>query len=181
MGYAIADAAARAGHAVTLVSGPVEVSPPSGVRVVRVETAAEMLAAAKKAFARADAAVFCAAVCDYRPKNRADKKLPKKQMSRRIELIPTPDIAATLGRAKKRRITIAFALEDHDARRHAEEKLRRKRCDAIVLNSPANVGSESASAEFLVKGGTWKRWPRSTKAAMARRIIQELERLAAAR
>lgn len=181
MGYAIASAAARAGHVVTLISGPVDVTPPSGVKIVRVESSNQMLAAAKKAFVRADAAIFCAAVCDYRPKSRADKKLPKRLMSKRIELVPTPDIAATLSRSKGRRITVAFALEDHDARLHAEEKLKRKHCDAIVLNGPTNVGSDKASAEFLARGGAWENWPQSSKKAIARRIIQALGRLATAR
>lgn len=181
MGYAIATAAGRAGHEVTLVSGPVELAAPAGVKLVRVETAEEMLKASRRAFAGADAAIFCAAVSDYRPKKRAGKKLPKQMMNRRIELVPTPDIAATLGQTKGRRITIGFALEDHNGRAHAEKKLERKHCDAIILNDPGNVGSDRASAEFLFRGGDWQVWPRSTKPQMAKRIVQSLQRLWAAR
>lgn len=177
MGFAIAEAAARAGHLVTLVSGPVEISPPAGSKVIRVETADQMLVAAQRAFKNADAAIFTAAVCDFRPARRSDKKLPKAKMATRMQLVRTPDIAATLGRQKGSRVTIAFALEDHNGHRHAEAKLARKNCDAIVLNGPANVGSERATAEFLVHNGTWQKWKPGSKAAIARRIIRELEKL----
>lgn len=181
MGFAIAAAAARAGHDVTLISGPVELPDPPGVQVVRVETTDEMLAAGRRAFARADAAIFAAAVCDYRPKRRAERKLPKATRSMALQLEPTPDIAATLGRKKGSRITIAFALEDHDGRRHAEGKLRKKFCDAILLNGPANVGPARAMVEFLPRGGRWETWPEGSKGAIARRIVRAVERLCESR
>ncbi len=181
MGYAVAAAAARSGHEVTLISGPVELPSPRGVSIVRVETAAEMLAATRSAFRDADGAIFAAAVCDYRAKKTAHRKLPKSRSSWKLELVPTPDIAATLGRAKGRRVTIAFALEDHDARRHAEAKLKKKNCDAILLNGPENIGAEMARFELLIHGEKWRKWPAESKAVVARRIIQVFERLAAAR
>lgn len=177
MGFAIAAAAARAGHDVTLISGPVELPDPPAVQVVRVETTNEMLAAGRRAFARADAAIFAAAVCDYRPKSRARRKLPKATRSMALQLEPTPDIAATLGRRKGSRVTIAFALEDHDGRRHAEAKLLKKHCDAIILNGPANVGSARANVEFLAFGGRWETWPEGSKRAIAGRIVRAVERL----
>ena len=180
MGYAIAAAAAAAGHEVTLISGPVALTPPKGVKTVSVVTAAEMAGATKRAFTRADAAIFAAAVSDYRPKRRARHKLAKKAASRSVELVPTEDIAAAIGRVKGDRITIAFALEDHNGRAHAERKLIRKNCDAIVLNAPANVGYDRGEVEFLVRGGAWRRWLPGTKAALAKRLIRELERLATA-
>jgi phosphopantothenoylcysteine decarboxylase/phosphopantothenate--cysteine ligase len=178
MGYAIARAARAAGHRVTLVSGPVSLEAPKGVKTIQVETTAQMLAAARKAFASADAAIFAAAVCDYRPVRRAARKIPKRTGRSSLVLEPTEDIAATLGAAKQSRITIGFALEDHDGRKHAERKLRTKRFDAIVLNGPVNIGSEKAIAEFLDYQGNWTRWPRDSKAVLASRIIRELERLA---
>ena len=181
MGYAIAEAAAVAGHRVTLVSGPADLAPPKGVKVVRVVTAAEMAAATKQAFAAADAAIFAAAVCDYRPRRRADRKLPKKTAVHRIEFEPTEDIAAACGRVKGRRITICFALEDHAARRHAERKLLRKNCDAIVLNSPDTVGSDRASVEFLIRGGRWQRWAGRSKKRLAARLMACLEQLSTSR
>jgi phosphopantothenoylcysteine decarboxylase/phosphopantothenate--cysteine ligase len=177
MGYAIAEAAAAAGHHVTLVSGPVALTPPPGVKRIPVVTAAEMAAATKRAFVKADAAIFVAAVCDYRPLRRAAKKLPKTAGPKSLVLVPTEDIAASLGRIKGRRVTIAFAMEDHVARPHAERKLVVKNCDAIILNSPQSVGSDTARVDFLVKGGDWRRWPAASKRGIARRIIRETEKL----
>lgn len=177
MGYAIAEAARDAGHHVTLISGPVELERPRGVTVVPVESAAEMLRATRTVFRGADAAVFAAAVSDYRPVRRAGMKVAKATSGKRIVLVPTVDIAAAMGRVKGRRITIGFALEDHNGRAHAEGKLARKLLDAIILNSPTNIGSRSATAEMLRRGGAWKKWPRCTKAVMARRIVSELESL----
>ncbi|MFQ5430310.1 MAG: phosphopantothenoylcysteine decarboxylase [Phycisphaerae bacterium] len=181
MGYAIAEAAVAAGHRVTLVSGPVSLRPPPRATLIRVVSAAEMAAAAKRAFVSADAAIFTAAVCDYRPRRRAARKLAKQPKDKTVVLLPTQDIAATLGRRKGRRVTIAFAMEDHDARAHAEAKLRRKHCDAIVLNGPENVGSDQARVAFLVEGGRWEQWQRAGKLRIAERLITRVERLIAQR
>ncbi len=181
MGYAIARAAADAGPRVTLISGPVALDPPEGVRTVPVITAAEMARATKHAFAKADAAVFTAAVCDYRPRRRRKEKLAKKAVPKSVVLMPTEDISASLGRIKRDRITIAFAMEDHAARARAERKLIRKNCDAIVLNGPENVGSDRAKVAYLERGGKWQRWPAATKTSVGRRLVRRLEALAASR
>jgi phosphopantothenoylcysteine decarboxylase/phosphopantothenate--cysteine ligase len=181
MGYAIAEAAHKAGHDVTLLSGPVSIEPPVGVCTVHVESTDEMAATAKKVFAACNAAIFTAAVCDYRPKKKARIKLPKRRGGLSIRLVPTIDIAATLSRRKGRRVTVAFALEDHEGRRHAEAKLIRKNCDAIVLNSPAVIGSEKARVEFLIRGECWQVWPITSKERIARRLVQAIELLAAKR
>lgn len=178
MGYALAAAAAARGHRVTLVTGPTSLTPPAGVTTVQVVSAAEMADAARRAFRTADAAVFTAAVSDYRPARRHARKLPKQTADLTLKLEPTEDIAAALGRTKGRRITIGFAFEDHDARRHAESKLQRKNCDAIVLNGPATVGSDRATVEFLERGRPWERWPTDTKEAITDRIVARLEALA---
>ncbi len=180
MGYAIAEAAAVAGHRVTLISGPVALRPPRSRRVttISVTTAAEMAKATKEAFKEADAAVFTAAVCDYRPRRRAIRKLAKKHASKSVELVPTEDIAAACGRIKGDRITVAFAMEDHDGRAHAERKLTHKNCDAIVLNGPENVGCDRAAVEVLVRDGKWQPWPAGVKSAVAGRLIREIEHLA---
>ncbi len=177
MGYAIAESAAAAGHSVVLISGPVALGPPKGVRTVSVVTAAEMASATKEAFADADAAVFTAAVCDYRPRRRASRKVAKKGRGKSVELIPTEDIAASIGRIKGDRVTIGFAMEDHSGRAHAEKKLLRKNCDAIVLNGPGNVASDRAEVEFLARGGRWTRWAAGSKKRVAGRLVRELERL----
>ena len=177
MGYAIARAAALLGHEVTLVTGPVAIDPPRGVKVVRVNTAAEMAAACKRAFARADAAVMAAAVCDYRPAHRSARKTPKSKRPVDVRLEPTEDIAASLGRRKGRRVLIGFALEDHDGRTHAERKLRTKRFDLIILNGPANIGTDKAVVEFYSPDHGWVGPVRGSKNVVARRILRLIEQI----
>jgi phosphopantothenoylcysteine decarboxylase/phosphopantothenate--cysteine ligase len=177
MGYALAAAATASGHEVVLVSGPVSLRPPKRVKVVRVVTAAEMAAASKRAFRHCDAAILTAAVCDYRPRQRLARKLKKQARPRTVALEPTEDIAASLGRRKGRRITIAFAMEDHKRRQHAADKLARKRCDAIVLNGPENIGADRATVEVLVGGEGWTGPWRGTKRRIAGRIVHLAEQL----
>jgi len=181
MGYALARAARRRGHQVVLISGPVALKPPAGVQVVPVVSAAEMSKACKKTFPWCDAVIMTAAVCDYRPAYRLDHKLRKQARSRHVPLVPTEDILATLGRRKAGRILVGFAMEDHDARRHAASKLRRKNLDAILLNGPGNIGGDAAQMDLLTAGGAWERWPSSTKNALAIRVVRLVEDLAAGR
>ncbi len=179
MGYALAAAAARRGHDVVLLSGPVAINPPRTVRTVNVTTAAQMAAAAKRAFRRADAAILTAAVCDYRPREPLTRKLKKQARPRTVTLEPTEDIAASLGRTKGRRVTIAFAMEDYNHHRHAAYKLVRKRCDAIILNGPENIGADRATVEVLVAGEGWTGPWQGTKRQVAERIVRLAEQLAA--
>ncbi len=181
MGFAIARAARQRGHHVTLVTGPVELPDPPGVRVVRVVTGREMSRAARAAFQSADAAIFAAAVCDYRPHRRADRKLAKSRQGLTLTLRPTEDIAAGLGRIKGDRITIVFALEDRAGRAKAARKLIAKRADGVLLNAPATIGAETASIEFLQRGASWQTWPAATKRQVAARIIRTLEQMQEAR
>ncbi|MEE8170759.1 MAG: phosphopantothenoylcysteine decarboxylase [Phycisphaerae bacterium] len=181
MGYALARAAASRRHKVVLVSGPVALDPPSGVRCIRVVSAADMYDACRTAFRSCDVAIFTAAVCDYRPARRFSTKRAKKAEPWHMVLRPTRDIAAMLGRVKGRRITVGFAMEDHNGRAHAERKLCKKALDMIVLNGPQNVGSDRAQVEVLARAGTWVRWPGRLKSAVAERLIRELERLASNR
>lgn len=177
MGYAIANAAARRGHRVTLVSGPVTLSAPKNVDIVHVETGRQMATATRCAFRTADAAVFAAAVCDYRPVKRARRKLPKQSGGLSLELEATEDIAASLGRRKGRRVTVAFALEDHNGRAKAERKRLAKHADAILLNGPANIESDRATFEFLDSQGAWSAWPSGPKSTIAVRIVRAVEGL----
>ncbi len=177
MGYAIAREAARRGHAVTLVSGPVALPVPRGVKCIPVTTAAEMAQACKRALREVDAMVMTAAVCDYRPVETAAQKLPKKNRAYRIALEPTEDIAAALGARKGRRLLVGFAMEDHDARPHAERKCARKNCDLIVLNGPKNVGADRAVVELYAPGRGWFDSLTGTKAAVARGLLRVLEDL----
>ena len=135
MGYAIAEAAARRGAEVTLVSGPTALPAPAGVRRVSVESAEQMHDAMLSAFADADAAICSAAVADYTPAAPAGHKLKKsREHLDAIELVETSDILADLCAAKGGRVVVGFAAETDDLIVHASEKLRRKGADLIVAN-----------------------------------------------
>ncbi len=143
MGYAIAAEAARRGADVTLVSGPTSLPVPAGVRRVDVESAAEMLAAATEAFADADIAVMAAAVADYTPAEPRTSKIKREHEDvESIALVKNPDIARTLGAAKRvGQLLVGFALETDNGEVNAHEKLSRKNLDMIVLNSLADAGA----------------------------------------
>jgi len=175
MGYAIARVAAGRGHEVTLVSGPVALKPPKGVKVIQVVSTAEMAAACRLAFRGADAAMMAAAVCDYRPMERGVRKRPKSGRPIQVRLTPTEDIAASLGRRKGRRVLVGFALEDHAGRAHAEVKLRAKHFDFIVLNGPGNIASREATVAFYCPERGWDSAIRGSKEAVARRIVRAIE------
>lgn len=144
MGYAIADELAARGAEVTLVSGPVSVSAKNpAVKVVKIESAREMLDAASEVFPDADITVLTAAVADYAPAVVAERKIKREGHEvPRLELVKNPDIAATLG-AKKRpgQLIIGFALETDNEEAHALDKIRRKNFDAICLNSLRDPGA----------------------------------------
>lgn len=144
MGYALAEECASRGAEVTLVSGPVSLSiSHPAVRVVKVESAKEMLAACEETFADSDIAVMCAAVADYAPKEVADRKIKREHSEVPvIELVKNPDIAATLGRSKRQdQRLVGFALETDHELDNACEKLSRKNLDMIVLNSMRDKGA----------------------------------------
>ena len=135
-GYAIADALARAGAETMLVSGPVEIEPPSGVKLLKVTTAREMLAACEASLP-ADVAVCTAAVADWRPEIAANSKIKKEKNAATptIRLVENPDILATLAKHKQRpHLLIGFAAETENVIDHAIAKRLRKGCDWIVAN-----------------------------------------------
>lgn len=144
MGYAIAEEAASRGAEVTLVSGPTALSVSSPrIRRIDVESAREMLAASQEAFENADIAIMTAAVADYAPAHVFDSKIKREKAEfDNIELVKNPDIAATLGRAKRPgQILVGFALETDHAMANGRDKLERKNLDMIVVNSLADKGA----------------------------------------
>ena len=146
MGFACAEAAALAGHHVVLVTGPVELTDPAGVDVVRVTSAIEMHKAAMKAYRDAEVVIATAAVSDYRPATRAKGKIAKGPARLTLALARNPDILAAMGAKKGARVLIGFALEVQQARERALAKYRAKNLDAIVLNSPETFASDSVKA-----------------------------------
>lgn len=144
MGYALADAAARMGADVTVVSGPVSVEPTEkNVNIIRVESAREMLDSCQKAFPQADIAIMCAAVADYAPADQATCKIKRETDDvPTIRLVKNPDIAAEMGKIKRDdQKLIGFALETNDAIPNAFRKIKSKNLDMIVVNSLADKGA----------------------------------------
>ncbi len=180
MGYAIAGEAVRRGHPLVLVAGPVALLDPPGAEVVHVQSAQEMFDEATARFAACEAAIMTAAVCDYRPVRRLPHKLRKRPRVRPIQLVPTQDICAHLGRTKGNRVVVGFAMEDHDHHAHAEAKLRAKKCDAIVLNGLGNVGSDSAEIEILRVDSGWSGPVSGSKKQVACQVLDLIEELWAA-
>jgi phosphopantothenoylcysteine decarboxylase/phosphopantothenate--cysteine ligase len=177
-GAVAAEAALRGADVVLITSRPDHA--PVGVRVVVVETAAEMAAAMEHEVAGADVIVMAAAVADFRPSEAADHKLKKDQGVPAIELVPTVDILAGLGAAKRRgQVLVGFAAETQDLARNAAEKLARKNLDLIVANdvSKANVGFEHDTNEVVVLDarGTRHDVPLTSKREVARVVLDAVQ------
>jgi phosphopantothenoylcysteine synthetase/decarboxylase len=176
MGYALAEAALAAGHEVILVSGPVALTVPAGAQVIRVETAREMYEAVRTAIDSCEAAVFCAAVADYRPVAAAEQKLKKSGGRLVLELEPTEDIlGAARGVFGFRGCLVGFAAETERLVEHAQAKLERKGCDLIVANdvSRPGIGFDSDENEVILclPGGRTRVLPRQSKTDLARELV----------
>ena len=180
MGFALAEACARHGGSVTLVAGPVSLQTAvQGIRRIDVETAEEMLSAAREAFLQADAAILCAAVADYRPESVAERKLKRTADNMVLRLVPNPDIAAELGRLKgEGQLLAGFALETDHEQQNALHKLEQKNLDFIVLNSLRNPGtcfrSDDNQVSILWRNGVCHDYPKKPKQEVADDIVDEL-------
>ena len=174
-GHALARAAATAGAGVVLVSGPVCLPDPGGVRTVRVETAQDMLAAVEAALP-ADIAIFAAAVADWRLIDRHDHKLKKQAGAPQFSLTENPDILATIaGRTVERpALVVGFAAETDDVIARAKAKRLSKRCDWIVANDVSaathNMGGDDNSIHLITPEGV-ESWPSQSKDGVARALI----------
>ncbi|WP_102960429.1 bifunctional phosphopantothenoylcysteine decarboxylase/phosphopantothenate--cysteine ligase CoaBC [Mangrovicella endophytica] len=173
-GHAIAAALARLGARVTLVSGPVSIPDPAGVSVRHVETAREMLAAVEASLP-ADAAIFVAAVADWRTVAEGDRKIKKTAEGPPVlALTENPDILATIGRGSRRpTLVIGFAAETNDLLANAGAKLQRKGADIIVANDVSAEGGVMGGSEnsvHLVTHEGVESWPRMDKQAVADRL-----------
>ncbi len=175
MGYALAEAAAKAGAAVTLISGPVALATPKGVQRVGVESAQEMLDASLIAASAADIFIGAAAVADYRPVMVADQKI-KKGAEEVMEILLTknPDIIATIATLEPRPFMVGFAAETENVIAYARSKLERKGLDLVIANdvSQSDIGFNSDQNEVVVVGaGGEIAMPRASKAALAENLI----------
>jgi phosphopantothenoylcysteine decarboxylase/phosphopantothenate--cysteine ligase len=180
-GYALAEAAARMGAQVTLVSGPTALATPLGVDRVNVTTADDMLAASEKAEA-ADIAIFAAAVADWKVANPASQKLKKNGESRvpQLSFTVNPDILKTIATRKANRpqLVVGFAAETENVIANAQEKLKRKGCDLIIANDVSDgVFGTGRNTVHLVSPKGVESWPEMSKDEVSRRILEACARL----
>jgi phosphopantothenoylcysteine decarboxylase/phosphopantothenate--cysteine ligase len=178
-GHAIAAAAAVAGAEVILISGPVNIPDPAGVKVVRVETAREMLAAVEQALP-VDCAVFAAAVADWRVAEAGRQKIKKaKGATPALTLMENPDILATIAhrKTKRPRLVIGFAAETEKVIVNAKDKLKRKGCDWILANdvsAETGIMGGDRNRVHLISAGGVESWPPQSKDAVGAALIARI-------
>ncbi len=175
MGYAVAAAAARAGAEVVLVSGPVDLAPPAGVRVVPVDTAAAMRAAVQAQLPGTAVFVAAAAVADYRPAAPAPQKIKKGAAEMTLALLRNPDILAEVAQASPRPFVVGFAAETEDVEGNARRKLEGKALDMIAANrvgSDCGFDREDNALLVLWPGGGREDLGSGSKAELADRLVR---------
>ena len=178
MGYAIARAAIRAGHAVTLISAPTSLKPPKGTNVIHVVTSEDMFRAVKTEFAVCDCLIMAAAVSDYKPAVHSKTKIKKEQTVLSLNLKPTQDILKWAGQNKKKgQILVGFALEDKNLLENAKKKLKSKNLDMIVANEPTAIGSDTSTVHIKTTTADWQIHKDLTKTASAKHIFNQIFRL----
>jgi phosphopantothenoylcysteine decarboxylase/phosphopantothenate--cysteine ligase len=182
MGVAIAEAAWRRGATVTLVAGPLEVDVPPGVRVMRIESTAEMSEAVGKLLPEKDILIMAAAPADFRPSAPSTDKIKRAAGTRALELQSTTDIlASTRERRKKNATVVGFALETQELIANAEKKLVAKGLDMIVANdaleSGAGFGGDTNKVTFIFADGSRESLALMSKSAVADEILDRVERI----
>ena len=177
MGYAIAEAAMAADHDVILISGPVSLARPRGLKkFVAVKTADEMYDAVHANTARIDLAILCAAVADFKMRSIRTRKIKKRGRAKlTLELVATRDILASLANRKNNFSVIGFAAETNDVIKNARKKLREKKCDAIVSNDVSRINTGFASdhnaVTVLFRDDRVVKIPRARKSIIAKKLI----------
>jgi len=177
-GLAIAQAAIKSNHKVTLITALAEHKAPEGIKVVNVETAAQMFEAVKKHFYKCDCLVMAAAVSDYTPVRIAANKIKKSDKLLTIKLRPTVDILKWAAKHKRQgQLVVGFALEDKALRKRAEKKLVEKKLDMIIANSPAAIGAAESNVQIKCSQGKWLGLGKAPKTVTAKKIIRLIEQL----
>lgn len=182
MGYAIAEAAKKRGAEVTLVSGPSALTAPAGVKLVMVETAAQMRQAVMEVFDEADIIIKAAAVADYRVREVADQKIKKNDDELVLVLEKNPDILFELGQKKKSgQILVGFAAETQHLLEYAKAKLEKKNLDMIVANDvsrkDAGFNVDTNAVKLLYRDGTVQELPVMTKYKLANELLNMVIKL----
>ncbi|MBS4207675.1 bifunctional phosphopantothenoylcysteine decarboxylase/phosphopantothenate--cysteine ligase CoaBC [Bacillus sp. FJAT-50079] len=180
MGYALAETAASMGANVILISGAGHLPVPANVRLVKVESAADMYEAVMAHFQEANIVIKTAAVADYRPKLVSNEKIKKQKGNLVIELERTKDILQELGQLKDQQFLVGFAAETNDLATYARDKLKRKNADMIVANDVTAKGAGFAGDTNIVtifhKDDTIKELPLLSKHETAKEILMEVVR-----
>ena len=178
MGYALANCALEAGHDVTLVSGPVSLTPLPGIKLIQVESAAEMACEVRRFADSADIIIMAAAVADYRPRKTFEGKLKKSRDRLTIELERTEDILDSLGKFNSHARLVGFAAEAKDLIANAETKLKSKHLDWIIANDISRddrgFNSDQNAVVMLSADGEKFELPLQPKTEIARKILQIL-------
>jgi len=181
MGYAVAEAAARRGARVVLVSGPTSLDTPAGVDRVNVRTALEMQQAVHQHFSDASVGIFAAAVADYRPVETVTEKIKRSKEPLTIRLEPNPDILASAAAEKGSRLVVGFAAETDRVAENARKKLAAKNADLIVANDVTAEGAgfdlDTNVVTLFARDGRDLALPKMTKREVAERILDEVVRL----
>src|SRR5229473_3049089 len=181
MGYAVAEAAARRGAQVILVSGPTSLEAPAGVERIGVQSAEEMHHVVLEKVAGCSIAIFAAAVADYRPAEPAGQKIKRNNEPTTIALEPTPDILASVARNKGQRFIVGFAAETDHVAENARKKLAAKSVDLMVANDVTAEGAgfdhDTNIVTLFARDGRDLALPRMSKSEVAQRILDEVIRL----
>lgn len=197
MGYALAKAAIKAGHKVTLITTVDRksrivnraTSDKRQATIIKVESAAQMFEAVKKHFDKCDCLIMAAAVADYTPLKKSKVKIKKEKNYLIIKLKPTVDILKWAGCHKNsklktqnlklkrlQRLVVGFALEDKNLRRNAEKKLKDKNLDMIIANQVSAIGNDKSTVHIKTPNTAWHTIQNATKATIAKRIIAQLQK-----
>jgi phosphopantothenoylcysteine synthetase/decarboxylase len=181
MGYALALAAVKAGHKVTLITTIENLElriKNSKLKTIVVETAGQMFDAVKRNFSKCDCLIMAAAVADYTPTKKSKTKIKKSNKNLIIKLKPTTDILKWAGKHKrKNQIVAGFALEDKAVRIGAEKKLKEKNLDMIIANNPSAIGADENDVDIKVLNKNWLKIKRQSKRAIAGRVICIIENI----
>ena len=183
MGFALADACAKQGAEVTLITGPVNVrAKHAAINRINVESAEEMYKAVLSKFDKMDGAILCAAVADFTPVSQSDYKLKREHDNLVVELKPTLDIAAEVGKIKRHeQFLVGFALETNNEEANAKSKMERKNFDFIVLNSlqdpNSGFGFDTNKVSIIHRSGLQREYELKSKLEVADDIINEINTL----
>ena len=181
MGYAVAEAAARRGARVVLISGPTSLDAPASVERVCVRTALEMQEAVRQHFSGTTIAIFAAAVADYRPAEPFSQKMKRSKDPVTLKLEPNPDILASIAKEKGSRLIVGFAAETDHVAENARKKLTAKNADLIVANDVTVEGAgfdlDTNVVTLLARDGRDLPLPKLTKREVAERVLDEVVRL----